>query len=323
MLRRGKGLTQRQLADRVGVTDKAVSKWERGLSMPDVSILEKLAVILDSDVSSIIRESGPGSCGRWRGMLVLPGPCEAGTLVYDKPLVDIQLCYFALAGIDRVLVLCGASDMPYMEDRAILLARQGMRVECSFHGSAESQRAVRGLSDSSNVFCISSPQFLYGSNLTMKFRRAMARGSGVTVLAAYDDTRQPDRISFDCDQRLTGAGSAAVPDCPANSVVLPMAFCSKGSLESYVKLPLASLTRKKVAYVEFLRRGVVKFDLKDEDAVLDASLFVRMMRRHCDGAMYDLEEILRRSAASNAGPRVCGGVDAGAASPLKGEGGKR
>ncbi len=38
--RKNLGLTQRDLAARLHVTDKAVSKWERGLSYPDVTLLE-------------------------------------------------------------------------------------------------------------------------------------------------------------------------------------------------------------------------------------------------------------------------------------------
>ncbi len=45
-LRKEKNLTQRQLAGQLNVTDKAVSKWERGLSCPDISLLPALSNIL-------------------------------------------------------------------------------------------------------------------------------------------------------------------------------------------------------------------------------------------------------------------------------------
>ena len=53
-LRKEKGLTQQELGDKLYVTDKAVSKWERGLSLPDITILNKLADILDVSVSEIL-----------------------------------------------------------------------------------------------------------------------------------------------------------------------------------------------------------------------------------------------------------------------------
>ena len=37
------GMTQQQLADRLGITDKAVSKWERCVSYPDITLLRELA----------------------------------------------------------------------------------------------------------------------------------------------------------------------------------------------------------------------------------------------------------------------------------------
>ena len=46
-LRIKKKLTQAQLADILGVTDKAVSKWERDLSYPDIALFPKLADILE------------------------------------------------------------------------------------------------------------------------------------------------------------------------------------------------------------------------------------------------------------------------------------
>lgn len=47
-LRKEKGLTQAQLAQKLNVTDKAVSKWERGVGFPDIKLLEPLADVLDS-----------------------------------------------------------------------------------------------------------------------------------------------------------------------------------------------------------------------------------------------------------------------------------
>ena len=45
-LRKEKGMTQRQLAELMNVTDKAVSKWERDLSCPDIHSIPALAQAL-------------------------------------------------------------------------------------------------------------------------------------------------------------------------------------------------------------------------------------------------------------------------------------
>ena len=52
--RRTRGLTQLQLAESLHVTDKAVSKWERGLSYPDVTLLEPLAGALGLSVEELM-----------------------------------------------------------------------------------------------------------------------------------------------------------------------------------------------------------------------------------------------------------------------------
>ena len=53
-LRKTRGLTQKQLADELRVTDGAVSKWERGLNYPDLSMLEDIATALDTDVIQLL-----------------------------------------------------------------------------------------------------------------------------------------------------------------------------------------------------------------------------------------------------------------------------
>ncbi len=47
-------LTQMQLAEKLGITDKAVSKWERGIAMPDTSIMLKLCEILCISVNELL-----------------------------------------------------------------------------------------------------------------------------------------------------------------------------------------------------------------------------------------------------------------------------
>ena len=54
-LRKEKGMTQLDLARKMGVTDKAVSKWERDLSFPDISSLPKLAEELGVTVDELLK----------------------------------------------------------------------------------------------------------------------------------------------------------------------------------------------------------------------------------------------------------------------------
>ena len=53
-LRKEKGLTQKELAITLGVTDRAVSKWENGRGMPDVSLLKTLCETLDISINELL-----------------------------------------------------------------------------------------------------------------------------------------------------------------------------------------------------------------------------------------------------------------------------
>lgn len=52
--RKDLGMTQKELAEKMNVTDKAVSKWERNLSCPDVSSIPKLAEVLGLSVAELM-----------------------------------------------------------------------------------------------------------------------------------------------------------------------------------------------------------------------------------------------------------------------------
>lgn len=53
-MRREKGMTQLQLAEAMNISDKAISKWERGLGCPDVSLLHELSEALGVNIEKIL-----------------------------------------------------------------------------------------------------------------------------------------------------------------------------------------------------------------------------------------------------------------------------
>lgn len=53
-LRKERGLTQKELAELLHVTDKAVSKWERGLNFPELTLMEPLAAALNTTVIQLL-----------------------------------------------------------------------------------------------------------------------------------------------------------------------------------------------------------------------------------------------------------------------------
>lgn len=58
-LRLSRSLTQIELAEKLNYSDKAVSKWERGESIPDISVLIKIADLFSVSLDYLVRESHP------------------------------------------------------------------------------------------------------------------------------------------------------------------------------------------------------------------------------------------------------------------------
>lgn len=103
-LRKKKGLTQQQLAERLSVSFQAVSKWERAECLPDTALLVDLADILETSVDFILTagEKSVGFSGRItvedmrNGLLALE---ECGKLL-DK---DNLIYQSAIRGIDSAM----------------------------------------------------------------------------------------------------------------------------------------------------------------------------------------------------------------------------
>lgn len=62
-LRKEKEMTQKELADQLNITDKAVSKWERDLAYPDMGTLPKLAEILGVSIEDLLNYKAVSATG--------------------------------------------------------------------------------------------------------------------------------------------------------------------------------------------------------------------------------------------------------------------
>lgn len=70
-LRKEKGMTQKEIADMLNITDKAVSKWERDLAFPDTQTIPKLAEILGVSVEELLNaKAAPTATDKRAGEMV-------------------------------------------------------------------------------------------------------------------------------------------------------------------------------------------------------------------------------------------------------------
>ena len=85
-LRKEKGMTQRDLAEKLNVSDKAVSKWERNVACPDIQNIPKLAEILGISVDELINaqpkeQSGHKGAGYLVNIILRAVPLAMGVAV--------------------------------------------------------------------------------------------------------------------------------------------------------------------------------------------------------------------------------------------------
>ena len=107
-LRKEKGMTQLDLAKELGVTDKAVSKWERDLSCPDVSSIPKLAEVLGVTVDELMQsKAAPKEEGKqeWTKILdtVLKAvPLAMGIALFMVSVLKKDIDIYTIAGFSGI-----------------------------------------------------------------------------------------------------------------------------------------------------------------------------------------------------------------------------
>ena len=127
-LRRRKGLTALALAERLGVSDKAVFKWERGRGAPDISLLPALSEALGVDTKALLRgdlEENEMTNGNLKKMRFYDRP-DSGNLL-TEPVSGLPVIVADRALTEPVFVpLHGVTDGT-SEPETARLARQHFR----------------------------------------------------------------------------------------------------------------------------------------------------------------------------------------------------
>ncbi len=108
-LRKEKGMTQADLAEKMNVSEQAVSKWERNIAYPDITTLSKLTEILETSVDSLLKceiKRTPKTSGMHQAAEMAPlavalamGVCLIVTSVLNA--IDLQ-SGLTLAGVGLV-----------------------------------------------------------------------------------------------------------------------------------------------------------------------------------------------------------------------------
>ena len=163
-LRINAGFTQKTLAEALHITDKAVSKWERGLCLPDVALLPKLSLLLDVDMDVLIAKSIEQE--EWVGVIAIQH-CDFSQIIYDKPLVYYLLIHYLLLGITKIHVLTDEVNRKYLKGQ--IFTDVGL---CFSFDKPED----------ANMMILNHPWFLFGSDLTQQFRGAMLSERNVKLV---------------------------------------------------------------------------------------------------------------------------------------------
>ena len=107
-LRHEQGLTQQQLADKLGVTDKTISRWENANYMPDISMLQELSAVLGVNESELL-------CGERKAHSAPVNSKLISVLLFIFRIVVLPLSFALPTIFAWYIYICIARFVPYDE----------------------------------------------------------------------------------------------------------------------------------------------------------------------------------------------------------------
>lgn len=303
-LRKRTGYTQKELAERLGVSDKAVSKWERGLGLPDISCLRKLSVLLDTDTDSLLAGDVIHHGSGWRGLLLLDRTSSGvglHTRVYDKPMVYYLLSYFLLMGIREVLIVCTKEEIDFARGEFGDGSDLGIRLLYSDSGAEQAIAAYSEFMDGGNFMVVYGRSFIYGVDQTRFFQRAMIHKDRLTVLSLPRGRKpQREKLMFDDDKKIVCEGGSEDVRTQYDYYDIPVLFCPKTLLQAVCRVINSGSVaedpelKDRYMYTEVLDRGFVEIGMDTWEQVLGVASFVKIVEQACGMSLYCIEEIAWR-----------------------------
>ena len=287
-LRKRVGYTQKELADRIGISDKAVSIWERGISLPDISILAKLSILLDTDTESILAGSIIPHGEKWGGILKIDDNSYgifSGTMIFDKPLVYFLLGNFMLVGIRNIRIECDERSRKFIERE--LGDGEKFGIHISFDENNQ---------EFSNYMVILGRIILYGVDQTRLFQRAMAHPERFTVLSiSKGNCEGKVGLKFDTEKKIVGTGQEEKVETQYIYSDMPFFFCPAEKLKVIGDIEnLRAVVGNDDFYTEVAARGFIELPINTWNDVTEASSFVKTVQNACGMELYSLEEIAWR-----------------------------
>ncbi|MBP5551672.1 MAG: helix-turn-helix domain-containing protein [Bacilli bacterium] len=287
-LRKRAGLTQMDLAIRLGVTDKAVSKWERGLGVPDISIISRLSVILDTDTDSLLAGDVINHSNKWVGLLILNGNVPVSEKIIDKPLIYFMMSYFLLVGIRIINVCCNDKDKEYIESNSALWDTLGICI--SFNKLVEFEN-----NNNHNAMIVIGNIFVYGVDLTKFLKKGMAYDDRPIVLSLPKRIDSGKVVHFNDNMRIIDVENDEVLNTQYDYYELPIFFVPQRYLKSVLQsVGFISGNSNVTFFTSCLDRGFVELYANNYEELEELKSFVNIVQKACGMQIYCIEEIAWR-----------------------------
>lgn len=335
-LRKRAGYTQKELADRIGISDKAVSKWERGQGLPDIGYLRKLSILLDTDSDSLLAGNVAHHKSDWHGILILEENgygIGAGTMIYDKPLINFLLSYFLLVGIKEIDIVCTGADQEYINRTFGDGCEYGIKIKTHTGGLISLTKSIAGDRNESdtclenednehagdkpisnmsvgNIMMVYGRCLLYGVDQTRFFQKAMIDKDHFTMLVMPKKINQASRIMMDIDKRVVSTHKGSIDrlyaklrtqydfsDIPI--LFFPVSYLENIAAASSIPEFIEKCMTQNELFVEVLDRGFVEIEVDSWDNVQEASAFLKIVQDKCGMNVYCIEEVAWRRGMIN------------------------